>query len=210
MKANKQRVMFVDDEEGVRLSWNRYLSARGFDVTTVDSGEGAMSRLTQQPVDVVVSDLRMPGVDGLQLLDWVHKSNPDTRFILLTGYGNDEVERKARELGAYQYLNKPISPEALSAVITAAIHLNMLPQLQEKPAEAVAVEAPALEVAVEPEAAPAVKPSRLRRVLQTAAGLVVAPVLGLAFVIFLPVIGFGMLFWVIAQAIRKNAAPAKA
>ncbi|HEX6558188.1 MAG TPA: response regulator [Longimicrobiales bacterium] len=216
MKANKQRVMLVDDEEGVRLSWNRYLSSRGFDVTTEESGEGAMSRLSQQPVDVVVSDLRMPGVDGLELLDWVHKSNPDTRFILLTGYGNEEVERKARELGAYQYLNKPISPEALSAVITAAIHLNMLPELTVEPA-APAVEAAAAvhaveavaEVAVQPEAA-AAKHSRVRRILQTAGGLVIAPVLGLAFVIFLPVIGFGMLFWVIAQAIRNHAAPAKA
>ena len=211
MKANTQRVMFVDDEEGVRVSWNRFLSARGFDVTTAEDGARAMSRLTEKPVDVVVSDLKMPGVDGLQLLDWLHKSQPDTRFILLTGYGNEEVERKARALGAFEYLNKPISPETLSAVITAAIHLDMIEKKSaraaETAAEATVAEATVASAVAEPVA---VKRSRLRNIAQTVGGLVAAPLLGLAFVIFLPVIGFGMLFWVIAQAIRHRAAPAKA
>lgn len=190
--THKNRVMVVDDEEGVRLSWNRFLSDRGFDVVTVEDGDTAVSRLKKEPVDVVISDLRMPGLDGLQLLEWVHKRTPDTPFILLTGYGNEEVERQARQLGVYEYLNKPISPEALSAVVTTAIQLHAIAAKAEPQLEAAAAAKP--------------KPHRAKTVVQIAGGLVLAPILGLAFVMFLPVIGFGMLFRVIFDALRKKSA----
>src|SRR5512140_27986 len=105
--APKQRVMFVDDEEGVRQSWDRLLTERGFAVSTAADGARAQARLTEEPADVVVADLRMPRVDGLQLLEWLRKEQPQTRFILVTGFGSDAVEQRARELGAYGYLNKP-------------------------------------------------------------------------------------------------------
>lgn len=200
---NNQRVMFVDDEEGVRLSWNRFLTERGFNVTTVEDGAKAISRLRQEPVDVVVADLRMPGVDGLQLLEWMHTSQPETRFILLTGYGNEEIERKARELGAYDYLNKPISPEALSAIITAATQLKLVGQ--PKPAEAVAPEAAGI-IDLGPIAEVA-QPSGLKGTMQFATRLVMAPVIGLAFVLFLPILGFALFFRVLAEAIAKARAP---
>lgn len=213
MNAQHSRVMFVDDEEGVRLSWSRYLSARGFDVTTVEDGEGAINRLAKEPVDVVISDLRMPGVNGLQLLEWMHGHTPDTKFVLFTGYGSEEVEKQARALGAFEYLNKPVSPETLSAVITAAIHMNLLPELTEEKAVA-----PAQAQALDTELTPALEQTTALPKKRTpkdyakiGVGLVSAPLLGLAFVMFLPVIGFGMLFWVLAQAIRgRHAAPAKA
>ena len=71
------RVMVVDDEEGVRTSWNRFLVGEGFDVTTAEDGETARSHLQEEPVDVVVADLRMPGLDGLQLLEWMKGSQAD-------------------------------------------------------------------------------------------------------------------------------------
>jgi len=235
MLTQRKRVMFVDDEEGVRQSFNRLLSERGFAVSTAEDGERAVSRLREEPAEVVVSDLRMPGLDGLQLLQWIHKSQPQTRFILLTGYGNEEVERQARALGAYEYLNKPISPEALSLVITAA----MLDRKKEEKAPGAAAAGPTLvaEASVAPvameaaeesaataelevpdveliRATPAVveeeAPGGVRSGLKMAGGLILAPLAGLAFVIFLPVIGFGMFFWVVAEAIRKHTATAKA
>jgi DNA-binding NtrC family response regulator len=215
MNAQKDRpmkVMFVDDEEGVRVSWNRYLSAHGFDVTTVEDGAKAISRLRAEPVDVVVSDLRMPGVDGVQLLEWLHDRQPETRFILLTGYGNEAVERKVRELGAFDYLNKPISPDTLAAVVTAATHLKLLDP------EPVVHEEPAVETAVAEEAIPAEEPilaetpvrakSGWRRSLEILTGLIVAPLLGLAFVVFLPIIGFGALFWMLGESLWDTFKPA--
>ena len=208
-KNKPNRVMFVDDEEGVRLSWNRYLSAHGFDVTTVENGEEAISQLRSEPVDVVVSDLRMPGVDGIGLLEWLHDRQPQTRFILLTGYGNAEVEQKVRELGAFDYLNKPISPDTLAAVVTAATHLKLIPTepTPETPVvEAVSVvEEPESVVVEEVEAKPK---SALRRSLEILTGLVVAPLLGLAFVVFLPIIGFGALFWMLGESLWNTFKPA--
>jgi len=208
-KDRPNRVMFVDDEEGVRLSWNRYLSDHGFDVTTVENGEAAISQLRVKPVDVVVSDLRMPGVDGIQLLEWLHDRQPETRFILLTGYGNDEVEQKVRELGAFDYLNKPISPDTLAAVVTAATHLKLIqtePPPETPVVEAVsAVEEP---VPVVAEPAEVKRKSALRRSLEILTGLVVAPLLGLAFVVFLPIIGFGALFWMLGESLWNTFKPA--
>lgn len=200
---HNQRVMFVDDEEGVRLSWNRFLTERGFAVTTAEDGAKAISRLREDPVDVVVADLRMPGVDGLQLLQWMHDSQPETRFILLTGYGNEEVERKARELGAYEYLNKPISPEALSAIITAATQLKLVGE----PKLAVAA-APEVVETIDPGPIVEVaQPGGLRMKVKFATRLVMAPVIGLAFVLFLPILGFALFFRVLAEAIAKTRAP---
>jgi DNA-binding NtrC family response regulator len=214
MNAQK-KVMFVDDEEGVRVSWNRYLSAHGFDVTTAEDGAKAISKLRNEEVDVVVSDLKMPGVDGIQLLEWIHSKRPDTQFILLTGYGNEEVERTVRKLGAFDYLNKPISPDTLAAVVTAATHLKLFPKAEAPVAAdaaleeslAIAVEEPPVETrAVEEEA---VQKSGLRRTAEIVGGLIAAPILGLAFVIFLPVIGFGALFWMLGESLWDRFRPAE-
>ena len=235
MVTQSKRVMFVDDEEGVRKSFDRLLWARGFAVSTVEDGERAVSQLREEPAEVVVSDLRMPGLDGLQLLEWIHERQPQTRFILLTGYGNAEVERKARALGAYEYLNKPISPDALSLVITAALNLDRQAEEKARAAADAAEAAAALPVpgatvaraaAAEPvvEARPATaevieaRPAPVEEEvvggaktgLKMAGGLILAPIAGLAFVIFLPVIGFGMLAWVAVEAIRKHTATARA
>jgi len=210
-----RRVMFVDDEEGVRRSWDRLLSERGFDVTTVEDGERAITQLRDEAADVVVSDLRMPGVDGLQLLEWLHQSQPQTRFILLTGYGSEVVERKARELGAYEYLNKPVSPETLALVIAAAMQTAPRAPAQDAVAAGLEVEASTaveqpVEAVVDALPSSADDEEEAESAWKTAGKLVLAPIAGLAFVIFLPVIGFGMLFWVAGQAIRKHRATATA
>ena len=212
MNAQK-KVMFVDDEAGVRVSWNRFLSQQGFDVTTAENGKNTIDMLKNEPVDVVVSDLRMPGVDGVQLLEWIHEERPNTQFILLTGYGDEDVERKVRELGAFEYLNKPISPDTLAAVVTAATHLKLMPQEapmvfeQAAPAEAEAT--PEIQVVAAAEVVPEVEPkSGLRRAVEVSVGLVAAPVLGLAFVVFLPIIGFGALFLRMGEMIKDVFKPA--
>ena len=214
MNAQK-KVMFVDDEEGVRVSWDRYLSSHGFDVTTAEDGAKAISKLRNEEVDVVVSDLKMPGVDGIQLLEWIHSKRPDTQFILLTGYGNEEVERTVRKLGAFDYLNKPISPDTLAAVVTAATHLKLFPKVEAPVAAdaaleeslSTAVEEPPVETrALEEEV---VQKSGLRRTAEIVGGLIAAPILGLAFVIFLPVIGFGALFWMLGESLWDRFRPAE-
>lgn len=210
MNAQK-RVMFVDDEAGVRVSWNRFLSQQGFDVTTAEDGRNAIDMLKSEPVDVVVSDLRMPGVDGVQLLEWIHEERPNTQFILLTGYGDEDVEKKVRELGAFEYLNKPISPDTLAAVVTAATHLRLIPQEAPAVVEAMEqpVDTPTVEAVAATEVVPEVAPkSGLRRAVEVSVGLVAAPLLGLAFVVFLPIIGFGALFLRTGEIVKGLFKPA--
>lgn len=210
----KQRVMFVDDEAGVRESWDRLLTDRGFAVRTAIDGANAMVELEEEAADVVVADLRMPRVDGLQLLEWLKEEQPETRFILVTGYGSDAVEEKARQLGAFGYLHKPVNPETLSAVITSATQVDLskiqVPAEVVRPAEAVA-EATSPEVLATvavPEVVPAKQQSLIRKLSEVGGGLVFAPLMGLAFVLFLPLIGFGGLFYALGKAIKKNVARA--
>ncbi len=204
----QKRVMFVDDEESVRLSWNRYLSQQGFEVTTANDGANAISKLQAEPVDVVVSDLRMPGVDGVQLLQWIHDERPETQFILLTGFGNEDVEKKVRDLGAFDYLNKPISPDTLAAVVTAATHLKLTPREATMVLEAPV--APQVAEVAPVAAAPEVQAkSGLRRFTEVTVGLVAAPLMGLAFVVFLPVIGFGALFFRMGETLKDLFKPAE-
>jgi DNA-binding NtrC family response regulator len=207
-----QRVMFVDDEEGVRQSWDRLLRERGFAVSTAEDGAGAQARLEEEPADVVVADLRMPRVDGLQLLEWVRREQPETRFILVTGYGSEAVEQRARELGAFDYLSKPVNPETLSAVITSAMQVDVRTlQVAAKPA-IVEVQAEVMtptqeEVAPAPEV---VRRGRLRGAAEVVGGLIMAPLMGLAFVLFLPLLGFGGLFWAVGEKIWKRVGAARA
>jgi len=201
------RVMFVDDEEGVRMSWDRMLTEHGFQVTTATDGRRAISELKEHPTDVVVADWKMPVMDGLELLEWVKDQQPGTRFILLTGYGDAEVERKARELGAYEYLNKPINPDALAAIISAAANVQPVepvPVAEQEPKLEVVEEEATEVVAMEEE----VSKSGLRGTLEIAGGLVLAPILGLAFVIALPVIGFFAFSWYVAKIFWRGARPA--
>lgn len=242
-----KKVMFVDDEPGVRSSWDRFFSLAGFDVTTVEDGARAIDRLREEPVDVVVSDLKMPGVDGITLLEWMHDEQPETPFILVTGYGDEEVERKVRELGAFEYLNKPISPEALSAVVTAATILDRqirgstpavepAPETADRFADGTAgvvepglapvaegrastlVEAARaataavdriLRLAEDPTEEEVKQKGRLRSGLEVTASLIAAPILGLAFVVFLPVIGIGAVIWVLAELVWQKLSPTK-
>jgi DNA-binding NtrC family response regulator len=150
----------------------------------------------------------MPGVDGVQLLQWIHDERPETRFILLTGFGTEEVEKKVRELGAFDYLNKPISPDTLAAVVTAATHLKLTPQAQV--AEAALESAPEAAPVAALEATPEVEAKTgLRRFAEVAVGLVAAPLMGLAFVVFLPVIGFGALFYRLGETLKDLFKPAE-
>jgi DNA-binding NtrC family response regulator len=209
----KNRVLFVDDEEVVRTSWNRFLSEKGFDVTTANDGARAISELREHPVDVVVSDLRMPTVDGLELLAWLREEQPETRFIMLTGYGTQEVERRAKELGAFGYLNKPISPDTLAALVTAATHLKIMDFGAVEAPEQVAEPAVEIEPVVEEASQDGDDVERERSKLRESAGvvggLIAAPIMGLAFVIFLPVIGFVGLTWYVGRALVDAVSAAR-
>jgi len=210
MTRNGQ-VMFVDDEDGVRSSWQRYLQERGHTTSTAPDGATAIDQLSRQPVDVVVSDLRMPGKDGLELLEWLTLRQPTTRFIMLTGYGSKSLEGRVRELGG-DYLEKPCSPEVLAHAVERALAADRLTRhaIEAPPLAEPVEEAVAQATAVEPTAAveatlPVAEPSTAKTV-----GMVLAaPLLGLAFVVFLPVVGIGALAWLLGKELKSALWPAR-
>jgi CheY-like chemotaxis protein len=121
--ATDKRVLIVDDEEKVVFFLRESLEELGRDFTigTAGSAEEALEKIESHPYDLVISDLRMPGIDGLQLLERVKQRYPDTRFILMTAYGSDEVEARAHSLEVYDYIAKPFHVSDLLTVTRHAL-----------------------------------------------------------------------------------------
>jgi len=104
-----RHILIVDDEPRVAFFLRQALerSDRNCWVSVAHSGEEALEVLGRSSVDLLVTDLRMPGISGLELIRRVRESNPQTRVILITAYGDEEVEEEARRLEAYRYITKP-------------------------------------------------------------------------------------------------------
>ena len=101
------RILIVDDEETVTLTLQGILELDGYDVTSTTSGEIALELMRTRPFDLILTDLRMEGVDGFDLMHELHKISPDAVAVVLTGYGSLDSAVKALREGAYDYLVKP-------------------------------------------------------------------------------------------------------
>ena len=113
-------VMVVDDEPIVGKRLKPSLEKSGFTVECYESPAAAMERLKQKPFDIVVTDLRMEGMDGIQILEYIMANCERTRVILITGYATVEVAREALVKGAFDFISKPFKPRDLRAVVNKA------------------------------------------------------------------------------------------
>jgi len=117
---NRLRVLILDDErivgERLRASYRKH----GWDVTIHTDPTAARQQLTNSEFDIVVTDLRMDEVDGIQILEHVMSTRPQTRVILITGYASVEVAREALSKGAYDFIAKPFTAKDLRKVIRRA------------------------------------------------------------------------------------------
>ena len=104
------RLLVVDDEQSIRKLCVTVGEALGFICLEADSGESALALLEEQPVHVVLSDMVMPHMSGLEFLEKVKKLLPRTEVALMTGHGSIETAVQAMKLGAYDYITKPFSP----------------------------------------------------------------------------------------------------
>jgi DNA-binding NtrC family response regulator len=114
------RVLLVDDETIFTKNMSKLLKNRGYTVTAVNSGDEAIRELEQNPVDVIVLDLKMPGMDGITTLKEIMKLGLFTETLILTGHGSIDSALEAMKLGAYDYLTKPCEIDELVAKIEAA------------------------------------------------------------------------------------------
>lgn len=120
------RVAVVDDEPLVLKNLQKILGKKGFFIETFTTGEALLKRLGQMSFDVVLSDVRMPGLDGTELLGAVKSRFPETEFILFTGFGTIADAVRATKNGAFNYLEKPVTPERLLTVLHRAVEKQRL------------------------------------------------------------------------------------
>jgi two-component system nitrogen regulation response regulator NtrX len=122
----EQVVLIVDDEEGIRESLSGIFEDEGFDVFTSSSGEEALRILKEQNPDLILLDVWLPGIDGIQTLNDVKKLKPDLPVIMISGHGNIELAVKATRMGAYDFLEKPLSLERILLAAKRALERRTL------------------------------------------------------------------------------------
>ncbi len=137
--GRKGSVLVVDDENGPRQSL-RVLLKEDFDVYLANDVESARELLQHQPIDVIITDLRMPKESGLNLLEYVRENYPDVQVIILTGYGQLESAMKAVEYGAFAYLEKPFDNAAMFQYVQKAVEKRRK-ELERRQLEHLALEA---------------------------------------------------------------------
>jgi DNA-binding NtrC family response regulator len=116
----KPKILLVDDEERFRITLAKLLKVKGLDVTTLGSGLEALEELGKQNYDVILLDVRMPGMNGIETLTEIKKINSNLEVIILTGHASVDVAVDIMKLGGYDYLLKPCSMEELTDKIDGA------------------------------------------------------------------------------------------
>lgn len=112
MSKEEIKILLVDDEKQFVDTLAERLAMRGFSARVAYDGPQAL-KAVEDPTDVIVLDLRMPGMDGFEVLRSVKKSNPQVQVIILTGHGGDAEEQTAYRMGAYNFLKKPMDIDEL-------------------------------------------------------------------------------------------------
>jgi two-component system response regulator FixJ len=185
-----RKVLVVDDDPVVGKSFNRVLTAKGYAVITAHNAAEALEQMRTADVDLLITDIRMPGMSGLELAEAVKARKPWTPVMIVTGYGTEADEARARAAGVTSFQHKPMSPEMIEGCTAEAI---AAPRLS-APAELVAEAAPVQAVEADESN------SRVRNVALFAA----APFIGLAYAIFLPLVGLVALAWFGANQLVKT------
>jgi len=120
MKQSVPSILIVDDEQHVRESLSGWFIEDGYDVATASGGKDALLLLGRRHFDVVITDIKMPGMDGLELQHRIHEVDPGVAIILVTAYASVDTAVQALKEGAYDYLSKPFDPEELSRIVEKA------------------------------------------------------------------------------------------
>ena len=184
-----RKVLVVDDDPVVGKSFNRVLSEKGYLVITAENAAQALDKLREEEVDLVYTDIRMPGMNGLELAEQLKARRPWTPVVIVTGYGTQANEQRAKAAGVSAFLNKPLSPEMIEQSAAAIL---------------AAPDAPLAEPVVEATSVSVATHGVGRRVRNIAL-FFAAPFIGLVYAVMLPFVGIGMLVWSAVQAMRDKS-----
>jgi DNA-binding NtrC family response regulator len=120
------KILVVDDEMIVCESCQRILEEEGYEVEIALSGKEAFEKMKAHPFDIVITDLKMPGIGGMEILKTFRKEYPDSIIIMITGFSTVETAVEAMKLGAFDYIPKPFTPDEVSIVVKKAIEKKSL------------------------------------------------------------------------------------
>jgi len=204
----KAQVLVIDDDAVVGHSFDRVLSQKGYDVDTALSGEEGLADIETRNYDIVFTDIKMPGIDGIEVAERIRRKCPWTPVVVITGYGTDENEARASVLGVSGFVRKPLTPEMIESVTRKAL---------ETPVEPIAEPRPAANEAVVP--APGMKRAKARvpvselkgwrkalRIVTNILLFLASPFIALSYIIALPLVGFYHFAKLALEALRKKRA----
>lgn len=192
--TTQAKILVVDDDPVVAKSIDRVLSGKGYAVITASDGPEALQKLAQEKYDAVFADIRMPGMDGIEMTARIKASQPWLPVVIVTGFGSADNEARAREIGVAGFLHKPLSPE----MIEGSAH-----QVLQRAAEEAISSEVATAAATAIEAAP--QRASAGRTLKDLGLFFAAPFIGLAYAIALPFAGLWLLARYGYQALRKKS-----
>ena len=192
--AAVRKVLVVDDDPVVGKSFDRVLTRKGYLVVTAENAAQALEKVREQNYDVVFTDIKMPGMSGIELAEQVKARTPWTPVVIVTGYGSRENQERAQAAGVSAFLNKPLSPDMIED--SAAQAIMGAPAA----AAAVAPAAPAAAALAEAVSAPAATQQWLRNV----ALFLAAPFIGLVYAVMLPMVGMLTLAWIGSKTLRDH------
>ena len=191
----KLQVLVIDDDAVVGRSFDRVLSDKGYEVSTALSGEQAMETLENHNFDVVFTDIKMPGMDGLEVTERIKAKCPWTPVVVITGYGTQANEVRASVLGASGFVRKPLTPEMIESITLKAVNDATLPEVvteaPNKTAESVVVNE-------------AEVPKSINSVAKNVGLFFASPFIALGYVIALPIVGFYMFIKLGREAFIKK------
>ena len=117
----KASILIVDDEPIVREAIRDWLVDAGYDVTTAETGERALEIAAEKDFGLIILDVRLPGKTGIRVLEQMKEVKPNVKAIIITAYASPQMRTEALELGALNYLSKPIAPNELEKIVQEAL-----------------------------------------------------------------------------------------
>jgi DNA-binding NtrC family response regulator len=113
----QKRILVVDDEENARIALSKILAREGYEVASAGNGYEALNYLRDKEVELIITDINMPEMNGLSFLRELSRSHPESNVIMVTAYGEVESYIEAMNLGALEYINKPVKIDELKKII---------------------------------------------------------------------------------------------
>lgn len=124
MSGETNRILIVDDEETLTFSlYQSFITAKeSYEVVTASSGDEAWEKIQDAPFDVVITDITMPGITGIELLNRIKRDFPETHVIIMTAYGSEAKKEEAIKGGAHRYIEKPFEIKEIKQVIANVLN----------------------------------------------------------------------------------------